>query len=139
MADRHALPMFCGFVGLACLFSPFFMDMPAKFALWKRSQEVQIASGETQLAIRSDEELERTKITERATTSQAARKSLVARPGRTMKMAAYIYDPNNLPQISTKGYLPTDTIYIYDSTGFCFAKHENREIKYLQDYPNICN
>jgi hypothetical protein len=139
MANRHALPMFCGFVGLACLFSPFFMDMPAKFVLWKRSQEVAIETGSSQIDVKATEEVERAKIQERAATSQAARKSGVNRPGRTMKMAAYIYDPNNLPQISTRGYLPTDTIYIYDATGFCFAKHENRQIKFLKDYPSICN
>ena len=126
--SKQTVPMLCGITGLLCLFSPLLMDIPAKYTLWKQSQQVQVSEG-----------IERQKISERAETSKISRQSKQALPGRTLKMAAYIYTPNELPTISTKGYLDTDTIYIYDSTGFCFAKYENRQIKYIKEFPQICN
>lgn len=107
---------------------------------WQQQQAVAENTSNRVTQIYNEAEVDRATLLERQKTAKLAARSKVAVPNRTLRMASYIYTQGTPPpQISTKGYLSSDKIQIYDSTGVCIGLISNRQFTFIDEKSDICD
>jgi hypothetical protein len=138
--SKQLIPATCGTVGLICLFSPLYLNWAQSFASYQQKQEIAISTQQQTTQIINDAEVDKVRIEQRVKVAKQAAKGKVAVPNRTLRMAAYQYQQGEPPpRISTKGYLSTDRIQVYDATGICIGEIHKNRFTFIDDNSQICD
>ncbi|BAT56938.1 hypothetical protein NOS3756_59500 (plasmid) [Nostoc sp. NIES-3756] len=117
-----------GLFGMGLIASPWLSKLPAQFNTYN-----------TATTIQQSEELERIKAEERAATSQKINELGVSPSFKKLRMQNYLDTPKRNPRPNTTGYLEDELIFVYDSTGMCIGRIEERQWKWKYRFKGACN
>ncbi|MEJ1932145.1 hypothetical protein WDZ92_18060 [Nostoc sp. NIES-2111] len=117
-----------GLFGMSLIASPWLSKLPAQFNTYN-----------TATTIQQSEELERIKAEERAATSQKINELGVSPSFKKLRMQNYLDTHSRNPRPNTTGYLEDELIFVYDSTGMCIGRIEERQWKWKYRFKGACN
>lgn len=89
--------------------------------------------------LKTEEEYQRSRITERAKTSETLYRTGVAPNARILRIRRYIDNAKVDPKPDTTGWNADELVYVHDSTGVCIGKIENNQWFWIHKYNNACN
>ncbi|MBD2536387.1 hypothetical protein H6G97_46740 [Nostoc flagelliforme FACHB-838] len=90
------------------------------------------------ITIRESEELERIKAEQRAETADKINSLGVTPSFRKLRIRNYLDSKKCNPRPDTTGYLEDETVFVYDSTGLCIGRIEQRQWKWKYRFKNAC-
>jgi len=108
--------------------SPWISKLPAQFQTYN-----------TATTIQQSEELERIKAEQRAATSQKINELGVSPSFSKLRIRNYLDTPKRNPRPDTTGYLEDELVFVYDSTGRCIGRIEERQWKWKYRVGGACN
>ncbi|MBD2472274.1 hypothetical protein [Nostoc sp. FACHB-145] len=116
-----------GLLGMGLIISPWLSQLPAQFKTYN--------SG---ITIRESEELERIKAEQRAATADKINELGVMPSFRKLRISDYLDSSRFNPRPNTTGYLEDEIVFVYDSTGLCIGRIEQRQWKWKYRFKNSC-
>ncbi|MBD2302867.1 hypothetical protein [Nostoc sp. FACHB-190] len=116
-----------GLLGLGLIISPWLSQLPAQFKTYN--------SG---ITIRESEELERIKAEQRAATADKINELGVMPSFKKLRINDYLNSKRFNPRPNTTGYLEDEIVFVYDSTGKCVGRIEQRQWKWKYRFKNAC-
>ncbi|WP_211176361.1 hypothetical protein [Brasilonema sp. UFV-L1] len=127
------------FAGLFICAAPALISLTPKIGAYVQAERLK---AETQLKaenLRATEEFERSRIKQRALTSDELYRSGVAPSATRLRMRRYIDNPNHDPKPDTTGWSTDEVVTVYDSTGKCIGRIENNQWFWKYRVNNACN
>lgn len=124
-----------GLIGVALIVAPLLIKLPGDFAAFNLRSDLALKSSK----IKADEDLERFKISQRKQSADALNKSGLIPGGDKLKIRNYFYNPLHDPKPEVSGFLDSDWVWVYDSSGQCIGLISERRWKWRKYYPPICN
>lgn len=129
----------CG-IGMILVCSPLYISLPQQMQVWAEKQELAQDRIKRETVIEEESKLTQTQIEERDKVARLAARRKQAVPNRSMRLARFEYPKDGRPKsISTRGFLSTDIIQVYDSLGKCIGLIKNRKFQFIEDYQNVCD
>lgn len=128
-----------GLIGAGLIASPLFIKLPGQFSVFNDSHQSAYNLASESAKIRAEEDLERFKISQRRQTADALNKAGLIPVGDKLKMRGYFDNPHHDPKPEVTGFLKSDRVWVYDSSGACIGRIEERTWKWKKYYPPICN
>ena len=128
-----------GLIGAGLIISPLFIRLPGQFSVFNQAHQSSYNLASESAKIQASEDLERFKINQRKQTADTLNKSGMLPVGEKLKIRRYYYNPKHDPKPEVTGFLESDRIWVYDSSGTCIGLIENRIWKWRKYYPPICS
>ena len=125
--------------GLAICAMPVFLPLVPKTAAWMESERVKAESQLQAENLETREQLQRRRIEERGKTSGALLAAGVLPTTKSVRLTNYFDSSKKRPRPDTSIYQADEIINVFDATGFCIGRIEERHFKWKYDYQdNIC-
>ncbi len=137
--NRYAKQALLGLAGLSLIAIPLLFKLPTQFSLFDWNNQLEAETKKEKAEIESSEDIERTKIQQRRTTADTLNKAGVMPSGNKLKIRKYYDNPKHDPKPETTAYLASDLIYIYDSSGKCIGRIQNRKWLWKYYFTYACN
>jgi hypothetical protein len=129
----------CG-IGMILVCSPLYISLPQQMQVWAERQEMAQDRVRRETVIEEESKVTQTQIEERDKVARLAARRKQAVPTRSMRLAKFEYPQDGRPgKISTRGFLSTDHIQVYDSNGKCIGDIYKRKFRFIEDYNNVCD
>jgi hypothetical protein len=130
--NRYAKQAMLGLLGISLICSPFFFKLPAQFSVFNFSNQIETETKKAKAEIEGSEQVEIVKIEQRKTTADALKKAGVMPSGNRLKIRRYYDNSKHDPKPETSGFLAAELVYVYDSSGVCIGRIQNK--KWLWKY-----
>lgn len=137
--NRYKKQACLGIVGLTLIASPLFLKLPSQFSAFNAANEAETQVAKQKVEISSSEQVERSRIQERKETADVLQKAGVRRTIRTLTLRKYYDNKKHDPKPETTSFLATDRVQVFDSTGRCIGKIQNRKWYWKHYYSGVCN
>lgn len=127
------------FFGVGICATPVILPIIPKVGAYVEAEKLK---AETQLQaenLRTQEQFERDRISERAITSEQLYKSALAPNSSKLRVRRYFDNPKHNPKPDTTGWGVDEVVYVYDSAGKCIGRIENNQWYWKHHYRNACN
>ena len=117
-----------GLLGMGLIASPWLSQLPAQFKTYSHG-----------ITIRESEEIERIKAEQRAETADKINSLGVTPSFSKLRIRNYLDSKKRNPRPDTTGYLEDELVFVYDSTGRCIGRIEERQWKWKYRFRGACN
>jgi hypothetical protein len=129
-------------LGIARLFliaTPLFIKLPSQFHTFSSTTEMETELAKEKAQLEATESLERARIEQKKQTADKLKETGVLPSGNRLIMRNYFDTPRRNPKPTTTAFLPSETVYVYDSAGVCIGRIQNRKWFWKHFYQNVCN
>ncbi len=130
-ADKYILPSGVAFLGGLFVIAPLFLKAPSDYATYTARE-----------ALEQTEEINRDRIKQRKQTADVIRQTGVLPEGRTLTIVGYVDNaqrPPGLKQRTLNRYLPDQVIHVFDESGICIGKIQNRKFIWNRQDASACD
>jgi hypothetical protein len=128
-----------GIAGLILIATPLFIKLPSQFHSFNSTTELEIELAKEKAQLEASETLERARIEQKKQTADKLKQTGVLPSGDSLIMRDYFDNPKHNPKPTKTAFLPSETIYVYDSAGICIGKIQQRKWFWKHFYQNVCN
>ncbi len=128
-----------GIAGLILIATPLFIKLPSQFHSFNSTTELEIELAKEKAQLEASETLERARIEQKKQTADKLKQTGVLPSDDSLIMRDYFDNPKHNPKPTTTAFLPSETIYVYDSAGICIGKIQKRQWLWKHFYQNVCN
>ena len=136
--NRYQKQATLGLIGLGIIVSPLLFRLPFQFQSFGSTAQLEADTATSKAKVANSEELERARIEQKKETADTLKRTGVLPSGSKLKVRNY-YDTNNHdPKPSATGYLADELVYVYDSTGVCIGRIQNRKWLWKYYYTYAC-
>jgi uncharacterized protein YfaQ (DUF2300 family) len=128
-----------GIAGLFLIATPLFIKLPSQFHTFSSTTEMETELAKEKAQLEATESLERARIEQKKQTADKLKETGVLPSGNRLIMRNYFDTPRRNPKPTTTAFLPSETVYVYDSAGVCIGRIQNRKWFWKHFYQNVCN
>ncbi len=128
-----------GIAGLALIATPLFIKLPSQFHTFSSATELETELAKEKAQLEASESLERARIEQKKQTADKLKETGVLPSSNSLIMRNYFDTPKRNPKPTTTAFLPSETVYVYDSAGICIGKIQQRKWFWKHFYKNVCN
>ncbi len=128
-----------GIAGLILIATPLFIKLPSQFHSFNSTTELEIELAKEKAQLEASETLERARIEQKKQTADKLKQTGVLPSGDSLIMRDYFDNPKHNPKPTTTAFLPSETVFVYDSAGICIGKIQKRKWFWKHFYQNVCN
>ncbi|KYC34480.1 hypothetical protein WA1_51545 [Scytonema hofmannii PCC 7110] len=128
-----------GFVGVAICAMPVILPLIPQIGAYAEAERVKAEMELRSQNLRTSEEFERERISERAKTSEELYKAGLAPNATKLRMRRYFDNSRRDPKPDTTGWGFDEVVYVYDSAGRCIGRIEQNQWLWKHKYENACD
>lgn len=131
--------IYLALTGCAICAMPVILPLIPQIATYAK---VQKAKAEMELQaenLRTQEQFERSRIVERAKTSEQLYKTGIAPNTQKLRIRRYLDNPKQDPRPDTTGWGTDQVVYVYDSAGVCIGRIEDNQWYWRHKLHDACN
>ena len=130
--NRYQKQATLGLIGLGLIATPLLFKLPFEFQSFGAKAQLEADTAASKARVENSEDLERARIEQKKETADTLKRTGVLPTGGKLKVRNYYDNPKHDPKPPVTGYLADEKVYVYDSTGVCIGRIENR--KWLWKY-----
>ncbi|MFL9458035.1 hypothetical protein AB0756_39855 [Tolypothrix campylonemoides VB511288_2] len=127
------------FTGVAICAMPVILPLFPKIGAYAEAEKLKAETYLQAENLRTSEEFQRSRITERAKTSEQLYFSGIAPNTTKLRIRRYLDSSNFDPKPDTTGWGADEVVYVYDSAGVCVGRIENNQWFWKHQYKKACN
>ena len=128
-----------GIAGLALIATPLFIKLPSQFNSFNSTTELETELAKEKAQLEASETLERARIEQKKQTADKLKETGVLPSGKKLVVRDYFDTPKHNPNPTTTAFLPSETVYVYDSAGVCIGRIQKRRWFWKHFYKNVCD
>lgn len=130
-SDKYMVGSGIAFLGGVVIIAPLFLKAPSDYATYTARESLE-----------QSEEINRNRIQQRKKTADVIKATGVLPEGRTLTITGYVDNNQRPPGLKRKTlnrYLLDQIVHVYDESGRCIGKIENREFLWYRQDASACD
>ena len=124
--------------GCAVCAAPVLLPLIPKVGAYAEAERIKAETYLQAENLETQEEFERSRIKQRAKTSEQLYNAGIAPSATRVRMKQYLDNPSQDPEPDTTGYDSFSIVYVYDSAGVCIGRIKNNRWYWKHKHNNIC-
>jgi hypothetical protein len=124
--------------GCAVCAAPVLLPLIPKVGAYAEAERIKAETYLQTENLQTQEEFERSRIRQRAKTSEQLYSAGIAPNATRLRIRRYLDKSNRDPKPDTTGYGASEIVYVYDSAGVCVGRIESNQWYWKHKYSNIC-
>ncbi|MUG93283.1 hypothetical protein F7734_12915 [Scytonema sp. UIC 10036] len=126
-------------IGVTICVMPVVLPLIPRIGAYAEAQRVRAEMELRVQNLKTQEEFERSRIAERALTSEQLYKAGIAPNATKLRIRRYLDNQNQDPKPDTTGWGTDEVVYVYDSAGVCVGRIEQNQWYWKHKYDNACD